>query len=36
VPKTWLATLNKAEMSALIDDLKAGNFPEPDNSEEPF
>jgi hypothetical protein len=36
VPKTWLATLNKAEMSALIDDLKAGNFPEPDASEEPF
>ena len=36
VPKTWLATLNKAEMSALIDDLKAGNFPEPDSSEEPF
>jgi hypothetical protein len=36
VPKTWLATLNKAEMSALIDDLKAGNFPEPEASEEPF
>jgi hypothetical protein len=35
-PKKWLATLNKAEMSALIDDLKAGNFPEPDASEEPF
>jgi hypothetical protein len=35
-PKKWLATLNKAEISALIDDLKAGNFPEPDNSEEPF
>ena len=36
VPKQWLATLNKAEMSALIDDLKAGNFPEPDTNEEPF
>ena len=36
VPKQWLATLNKAEISALIDDLKAGNFPEPDTSEEPF
>jgi len=35
-PKTWLATLNKAEMSALIDDLKEGKFPEPDASEEPF
>jgi hypothetical protein len=36
VPKTWLATLTSKEMSALIDDLKAGNFPEPDTSEEPF
>jgi hypothetical protein len=36
VPKTWLATLNKAEISALIDDLKAGNFPEPSTDEEPF
>ena len=36
VPKQWLATLNKGEISALIDDLKAGNFPEPDTSEEPF
>jgi hypothetical protein len=36
VPKTWLATLTSKEMSALIDDLKAGNFPEPDSSEEPF
>jgi hypothetical protein len=36
VPKTWLATLTSKEMSALIDDLKAGKFPEPDNSEEPF
>jgi hypothetical protein len=36
VPKTLLATLTSKEMSALIDDLKAGNFPEPDNSEEPF
>jgi hypothetical protein len=35
-PKKWLATLNKAEMSALIDDLKEGKFPEPDASEEPF
>ncbi len=36
VPKQWLATLNKGEISALIDDLKAGKFPEPDASEEPF
>ena len=36
VPKKWLATLNKAEMSALIDDLKIDMFPEPDASEEPF
>jgi hypothetical protein len=36
VPKQWLATLNKGEISALIDDLKAGNFPEPDTAEEPF
>ena len=36
VPKQWLATLNKSEISALIDDLKAGNFPEPDNTDEPF
>jgi hypothetical protein len=36
VPKTWLATLTSKEMSALIDDLKAGKFPEPDSSEEPF
>jgi hypothetical protein len=36
VPKTWLATLTSKEMSALIDDLKAGKFPEPDASEEPF
>ena len=36
VPKTWLATLTSKEMSALIDDLKAGNFPELDSSEEPF
>jgi hypothetical protein len=35
-PKKWLATLNKAEISALIDDLKEGKFPEPDASEEPF
>ena len=36
VPKTWLATLNKAEISALIDDLKEGKFPEPSTDEEPF
>jgi hypothetical protein len=36
VPKTWLTTLTSKEMSALIDDLKAGKFPEPDASEEPF
>jgi hypothetical protein len=36
VPKQWLATLNKGEISALIDELKAGNFPEADNAEEPF
>jgi hypothetical protein len=36
VPKQWLATLTSKEMSALIDDLKAGNFPEPDTAEEPF
>jgi hypothetical protein len=36
VPKTWLATLTSKEMSALIDDLKDGKFPEPDTSEEPF
>ena len=35
-PKKWLATLTKAEISALIDDLKAGNFPEPDTAKEPF
>jgi hypothetical protein len=35
-PKQWLATLNKGEISALIDDLKAGKFPEPDTAEEPF
>ena len=35
-PKKWLETLTKAEISALIDDLKAGNFPEPDTTEEPF
>jgi hypothetical protein len=36
VPKQWLATLTSKEMSALIDNLKAGNFPEPDTAEEPF
>ena len=35
-PKKWLMTLTSKEMSALIDNLKAGKFPEPDNSEEPF
>jgi hypothetical protein len=35
-PKNWLMTLTSKEISALIDELKAGNFPEPDNSEEPF
>ena len=35
-PKKWLMTLTSKEMSALIDDLKAGKFPEPDSSEEPF
>jgi hypothetical protein len=35
-PKKWLATLNKAEISALIDDLKEGKFPEPSTDEEPF
>ena len=35
-PKKWLETLTKAEISALIDDLKAGNFPETDSTEEPF
>jgi hypothetical protein len=36
VPKTWLATLTIKEMSDLILDLKAGKFPEPDPTEEPF
>jgi hypothetical protein len=35
-PKKWLATLNKAEISALIDDLKDGKFPEASTDEEPF
>jgi hypothetical protein len=35
-PKKWLMTLTSKEMSALIDDLKEGKFPEPDASEEPF
>lgn len=36
-PKKWLITLTKPEMSALIDQLKTGQFPEPDNTEEePF
>jgi hypothetical protein len=36
VPKTWLATLTSKEMSALIDNLKEGKFPEPSTDEEPF
>jgi hypothetical protein len=36
VPSKWLATLTTKEMSALIDDLKEGKFPEPDTAEEPF
>jgi hypothetical protein len=36
VPSKWLATLTSKEMSALIDDLKEGKFPEPDTTEEPF
>jgi hypothetical protein len=35
-PKNWLMTLTSKEMSALIDNLKAGNFPEPSTDEEPF
>jgi len=35
-PKNWLMTLTSKEMSALIDDLKAGNFPAPSTDEEPF
>jgi hypothetical protein len=35
-PKNWLMTLTSKEISALIDDLKAGNFPEPESSEAPF
>jgi hypothetical protein len=35
-PKNWLMTLTSKEMSALIDDLKAGKFPEPSTDEEPF
>jgi hypothetical protein len=36
VPSKWLSTLTSKEMSALIDDLKEGKFPEPDTAEEPF
>jgi hypothetical protein len=36
VPSKWLATLTSKDMSALIDDLKEGKFPEPDTAEEPF
>lgn len=36
VPSKWLMTLTSKEISGLIDDLKAGNFPEPSAEEEPF
>jgi hypothetical protein len=36
VPSKWLMTLTSKEISGLIDDLKAGNFPEPSTEEEPF
>jgi hypothetical protein len=36
VPSKWLATLTSKEMSALIDDLKDGKFPEANTDEEPF
>lgn len=36
-PKKWLMTLTSKEISELIDNLKNGQFPEPDTSEEePF
>jgi hypothetical protein len=35
-PTKWLMTLTSKEISALIDDLKAGKFPEPDTEEAPF
>jgi hypothetical protein len=36
VPSKWLATLTSKEMSALIDELKEGKFPEANTDEEPF
>lgn len=36
VPSKWLMTLTSKEISALIDDLKAGNFPDASTEEEPF
>ena len=35
-PKKWLMTLSSKEISELIDNLKQGQFPEPDTGEEPF
>jgi hypothetical protein len=35
-PTKWLMTLTSKEISALIDNLKAGKFPEPDTEEAPF
>jgi hypothetical protein len=35
-PKKWLMTLTSKEISELIDQLKDGNFPNPNEGEEPF
>lgn len=35
-PKKWLMTLTSREISELIDQLKKGNFPNPNDGEEPF
>lgn len=35
-PKKWLMTLTSREISELIDQLKEGNFPNPNDGEEPF
>ena len=35
-PKKWLMTLTSKEISELIDQLKAGVFPNPNEGEEPF
>lgn len=35
-PTKWLMSLTSQEMSKLLDDLKAGIFPNNDNAEEPF